>query len=1032
MFEKFLKFFVENSRMNYTLFVLVFAIGIWSYTKTPKEIFPNFDLDMISIKGSYSGASVDILDKMAVSEIEDNIKNIDSIDTISTIISPGKFTIVVELKKGHNKYVEADKLKDAITLIKSNLPSDMNEPSVNTLDRTRSLIDISVTSKKFSIDELKPFADDLKSKLLTINGINEITIFGDSDKYFEVLLDEKKIDALNLSQSEVFNVISNLSYIFPIGKIEDPKKHYYISTNNGAKNAEDFGNTLIKISNKTIYIKDIAHIKKKYEDSSTLYSANGENALSLEIVQSDTADAIKIVENIKKILPDIRKKNPDITISLSDDNSERIIDRLNVVTSNILFGIILITILVALLINSRMSFIIVVGIPTSFVLASIYIYLSGYTINMISLIGVLIAIGIVVDDAIVVSENIQQHLEEGYSPKDAAIKGAKEMVEPVTIASITTLFSFLPILLLSGTMGEVMKLIPIALSALVVASLIESFIFLPIHAAHTLKSNSKVTSWEKANKIYNKIIHFFMNWKKTFIVIFLIMVPLLTFKFISNSKFQMFPKFDASDVKITIKANANTTLEEAFKIVSSIEADLLKKSDELYIRNINSIAGYRKDVGNNTENFPYAMYMTVELQKTKPMNFLDEYITPNLSFHYDEEGRTRDIKSDLISDKLKSFLIENNYKSKFDLDEIEVLERKVGPVKSDIQIGIITPNNQKAINAVQKLDEELKKINGIKSSSNSLKFGIDEIKVKVNSYGEELGLTESFIGNYLSNLYLLKKKAVSFDEKEMLDIKIKSQNQDDFESFKNTKIPLNNGSFVSLYEVVELNTIRAFEQLLKDNGIKNFYVFANVNPDIITANEVLKKLKPILDEIEKDDVKVVLKGEAEKNAELGRDMLLATALALVLIMLSMLYLFNSFRETFIVMSVIPFSILGVLIGHQVFGLNLSMPSIIGALGLSGVVINDGIIMMTYLKKAKNMNEIFERATKRFRPIIITTVTTVVGMLTLILYPSGEAVIFQPIAIALGFGLAWGTVLNLIYVPILYTLTHKLRKMPKEI
>lgn len=1032
MFEKFLRFFVENSRMNYTLFILVFAIGIWSYTKTPKEIFPNFELDMISIKGSYSGASVDILDKMAVSEIEDNIKNIESIDTMSTIISPGRFTIVLELKKGHNKYVEADKIKDAITLIKTNLPSDMNEPSVNTLDRTRALINLSVTSKKHSIDELKPFADELKSKLLSVNGINEINIFGDSDKYFEVLLDEKKIDALNLNKSEVFNVISNLSYIFPIGKIEDPKKHYYISTNNGAKNAEDFGNTLIKISNKTIYVKDIAHIKKKYEDSSTLYSSNGESALSLEIVQSDTADAIKIVENIKKQLPDIKKTVPDINISLTDDNSERIVDRLNVVTSNILFGIILITILVALLINARMSFIIVIGIPTSFVLAAIYMYLSGYTINMISLVGVLIAIGIVVDDAIVVSENIQQHLEEGYSPKEAAIMGAKEMVEPVTIASITTLFSFLPILMLSGTMGEVMKLIPIALSALVVASLIESFIFLPIHAAHTLKSNSKVTSWEKANEVYNKIIHFFMHWRKTFIVIFLILVPFLTYKFISDSKFQMFPKFDATDVKITIKANANTTLEEAFKIVSSIEADLLKRSDELYIRNINSIAGYRKDVGNNTENFPYAMYMTVELQKTKAMNFLDEYITPNLSFHYDEEGRTRDVKSDLISDKLKQFLVENNYKAKFNLDEIEVLEKKVGPVKSDIQIGIITPNNQKAINAVQKLDDELKKITGIKSSSNSLKFGIDEIKIKVNSYGEKLGLTESFIGNYLSNLYLLKKKGVSFDEKEMLDIKIKSQNQDDFESFKNTKVPLENGSYVSLYEVVELNTLRAFEQLLKDNGIKNFYVFANVNPDIITASEVLNKLKPILEEIEKNDIKVVLKGEAEKNAELGRDMLLATILALVLIMLSMLYLFNSFRETFIVMSVIPFSILGVLIGHQIMGLNLSMPSVIGALGLSGVVINDGIIMMTYLKKAKNMNEIFERATKRFRPIIITTVTTVVGMLSLILYPSGEAVIFQPIAIALGFGLAWGTVLNLIYVPILYTLTHKLRKMPKEI
>lgn len=1031
MFEKILRFFVENSRMNYTLFILVFAIGVWSYTKTPKEIFPNFELDMISIKGSYSGASVDILDKMVVVEIEDNIKNIDSIDTMSTIISPGKFTIVLELKKGHDKYVEADKIKDVITLVKTNLPSDMDEPSVNTLDRTRSLVDISVTSKKVSTDDLKPFADDLKSKLLTINGINEISIYGDSDKYFEVLLDERKIDALNLNKSDVFTVISNLSYIFPIGKIEDPKKHYYVSTNNGAKTAQEFENTLVKISGKTLYIKDIATIGKKYEDSSTLYSFNGKNSLSLQVVQSDTADAIKIVNEIKKLLPDIKTKNPDIDISIADDNSERIVDRLNVVSSNIMLGIILITIIVALLINLRMSFIIIVGIPTSFVLAAIYFYLSGYTINMISLVGVLIAIGIVVDDAIVVSENIQQHIEDGYPPKEAAIMGAKEMVEPVTIASLTTLFSFLPILMISGTMGEVMRLIPIALSALVVASLIESFVFLPIHAAHTLKTDDKVTSWEKANEIYNKIIHFFMNWKKSFIVIFLIMVPILTFEFISNSRFQMFPKFDSTDVKITIKANANTTLEQAFEIVSSIESDLIKKSDQFYIRNISSVAGYRKDVGNNTENFPYAMYMTVELQKAKASNFLDKYVTPFLSFHYDEEGRTREIKSDEVSTQLKEFLVLNDYKKKFNLDEIEVLEKKVGPIKSDIQIGVVTSNNQKAITAVQELDSELKKIIGIKSSSNSLKFGIDEIKVKVNSYGEELGLTESFIGNYLSNLYLLKKKAVSFDEKEMLDIKIKSQNKDDFESFKNTKIPLSDGTYVALYEVVDLNSIKAFEQLLKDNGIKNFYVFANVNPDVITASEVLNKLKPTLEKIEKDGVKIVLKGEAEKNAELGHDMLLATAFALVLIMLSMLYLFNSFRETFIVMSVIPFSILGVLIGHQVMGLNLSMPSLIGALGLSGVVINDGIIMMTYLKKAKTLDEIFQRATKRFRPIVITTVTTVIGMLTLILFPSGESVIFQPIAIALGFGLAWGTVLNLIYLPILYTLTHKLRKMPKE-
>lgn len=1029
MFEKFLRFFVKNSRMNYTLFFLVFAIGIWSYTKTPKEIFPSFELDMISVNGSYTGASVDILDRMAVSEIEDNIKNIDGIEDISTVISPGQFTIILELKKGKNKYNLADKVKDAITLTKSNLPSDMDEPSTNVIERRRALIDISLTSQKYSTDDMKIFADKLKSKILSIEGVGDVTIYGDSDKYYEILLNDKRIDALNLNKSEVFDVISKLSYIFPIGKIEGKQKHYYLSTYNGAKNAKDFAQIKIKLSNNILYLRDIATISKKYEDSSTLYSFNGKNALSLAVEQSETADALAVSKKIEKLLKELNSniENKDIKMTVSDDNSEKIKDRLNIVISNIMLGIILITILVAILINFRMSAIIAIGIPTSFVIAAMYMYLFGYSINMISLVGVLIAIGIVVDDAIVVSENIQQHIEEGFEPKEAAVLGAKEMVKPVTIASITTLFSFLPILMISGTMGEVMKLIPIALSALLVASLIESFLFLPIHAAHTLKSGAKITSWKKANEIYSIIIHFFMRYRKTFLFLFIILVPVATFLEMKHSRFQMFPKFDATDVKISIKANENTSLEDSFKIVQKIEADLIKKSDAFAIRSIDSVAGFRRDTGNNSERFPYVMYMTVELKKLKQMNFLDKYITPYLTFYYDEEGRVRTQKSKQIAKKLKNFIEKKNYKEKFNLSEIVVLEKKVGPVKADIKIGLVSNNNEKIINSIGKLTKAIENLDGIKSVSNSLKFGIDEIKIKVNDYGESLGITESFIGSYLSNLYLEKKKSVTFDDKEMLDVKIKSLNKDDYETFKNTEIPIKNGtSFVRLYEIADFNIIKSFEQLIKDNTDKNFYVYANVNPDIITSTEAEEKLSSVLDEIKKSGVRLVFKGEAEKKKDLKHDMLMATALALVLIMLAMLYLFNSFRETFILMSVIPFSLLGVLIGHEVIGLNLSMPSLIGALGLAGVVINDGIIMMTYLKKAKSIDEVFYRATKRFRPIILTTITTLIGMSSLIFFPTGQAVIFQPIAIALGFGLAWGTVLNLIYLPVLYTISHKLK------
>ncbi len=1026
MFSKFLRFFIENSRMNYTLFILVFAIGIWSYSKTAKEIFPSFELDMISIRGSYTGASVDILNKMAVIEIEDNIKSIEGIDDISTIISPGRFSIIIELKKGYNKYNISNKIKDAVALMKGNLPSDMDEPSVNALERHKGLIDISLTSKELSTDQMKPFANDFKSKILMIEGVGDATIYGDSDKYFEILINEKKIQALGLNQSEVLNAISTLSYIFPIGTIEDKKKHYYISTNNGAKLSSNLANTILKISDKKVYLSDIAYVSKKYEDSSTLYSFNGKSALSIAVEQQDTGNAIKIAKNISKLIKQVNKTNDKIITTVSDDNSKRIKDRLNIVVSNILLGIILITILVAILINFRMSFIIGLGIPTSFVIAAIYFYFSGYTVNMISLVGVLIAIGIVVDDAIVVSENIQQHIEDGMPPKEAAIQGASEMVKPVTIASATTLFSFLPVLMISGTMGEVMKLIPIALSALVVASLIESFVFLPIHAAHTLKNGAKVTSWELANKYYGKVIHFFMRWKKSFLILFIIVVPLLIKFNLESSRFQMFPKFDSTDIKVSMKANKNTTLEDAFKIVQDIEKDLIKQKDKFFIKSIDSVAGYRRDSGNTTENYPYVMYMTLELQELKADNIIDKYITPYLSFYYDDKGRTRTEKSQQIAKKLKVFLKQEQYKKKYNLEDLAVLEKKVGPIKSDIKIGLVSTDNKKIVTYIEKLSKELKSYNGIKTVSNTVKYGVDEIKLKVNAYGESLGIDEAYIGQYLSNMYLLKKLSVSFDDSSMLDIKIQSTNKDDFENFRNSEILLKDGTLVRLNEVCVFNVHKSLEKLIKDNGDVNFYVFANVNPDIITANEVLEKLQPLLDEIEQDNVKIVLKGEAAKNKELKHDMILASSLSILLIMLSMLYLFNSFRETFILMSVIPFSLLGVLVGHQIMGINLSMAAMIGALGLAGVVINDGIIMMTYLKKAKTLEEVFFRATKRFRPIILTTITTLIGMSSLIFFPTGQAVIFQPIAIALGFGLAWGTVLNLIYLPVLYSFAHKIK------
>ena len=1027
MFENILRFFVNNSRLNYFLFVLVFITGIVLYTKTPKEIFPSFELDMVSVNGYYAGSSIDMLDKMAVKEIETELKNIDGIDKMATVISAGKFSIILELEKRVDKYNTADKVKDAITLTKQYLPSDMDEPSVKVLEIKKDLMRIAISSNQVSHAELIEAANKLKDKITILKNISEVSIFGDSDKYYDIRLHSEKIRALGLDENAVITALSGLSYIFPIGTIEDSKNgHYFISTYNGPKDAKAMLQSQLKVSGKTLYLGDIATVSKRYEDTATMFSIDTKHAVDLSVKQSSQGNALELSKAIVALVDQSNTTSKNITYTIHDDRSETIKDRLNIVISNILLGLILIGLLVALLINKRMSFIISLGIPTSFVMGASYLYLAGYSINMISLIGVLIALGIIVDDAIVVSENIQQHIEEGVAPKEAAILGAKEMFKPVTIASLTTLFAFIPALMMSGTMGEVIKLIPIAVSVLVLASLIESFLFLPIHAAHVLKKEQKTTSWEGINRFYSWVIHFFMRYKKTFLTLFIILVPLLIVIGIKASKFQMFPQFDATTINITMKSNVNTKTEETIEYLKAIEKDLYERKDQYFISHVGSVAGWRRDSAGNSETYPYVGQITIELQKLKAQNFVDKFITPTLSFYYDEEGRTREDKSVIIAKELRHFLETQKYKEKFNLSDLAIVERKVGPIKSDLKIGLVSDDNQKVMHYAKQMKDALRQINGIVSVNDAMNFGVDEIKLQVNSYGESLGLSEQKLGVFLSNFYLERKIGFAFDSSDLLELKIRSVQKDSLDVLKNFQIKLDDNQFVALKDVVHFNVIKSFEKIIKDSGEKNFYIYANVDSKKITATETLEQIDSILEEAKKDGIKIILKGEEEKKKELKSDMMAASGVAMLLIMLSLLYLFNSFRETFMMMSVIPFAFLGVLIGHFTLGINLSMPSIIGMLGLSGVVINDGIIMVMNLKKANNMEEIFFYASKRFRPIVLTSVTTLIGLSSLVFFPTGQAAIFQPMAIALAFGLAWGTILNLLYLPVLYTILNQKR------
>jgi hydrophobic/amphiphilic exporter-1 (mainly G- bacteria), HAE1 family len=1024
LFDKVLKFFIENYRMNYILFILIFIFGVYSYNKIPKEIFPQIEPNVISIKGSYSGTSVDVLNKIAVQEIENGVKNIDGVKSITSTISTSNFRIYLELDDNSNKNDIKDKIKDTISTIKSNLPSNMKEPSVNSVIQSRSILHLAIFSSKLKNNDLKEVAKSIKDKILSIKDISDVTIYGDSKEFYELIINERKIEAYGISLDKTLNILSQLSYIYPLGKIDDKNSQYYLSTTNSRSSIKEFENTIININNKKILIKDIATIKKTYEKSSTLASLNSNNAIILAVSQDPRGDAITISSQITTLLSKI--DIPNVEFKIRRDQSKLIKNRLNTVISNIMLAIILITLLTYILINIRMAFIIAIGIPTAFMLGAIYFYISGQSINISSLIGVLIAIGIIVDDAIIISENIQQYIEKGYSNTKAALVGTKEMAKPLIIATLTTLFAFLPLLMLSGKIGQIIQLIPIAFSALVFASIVESFIFLPIHSTHILNKNSRPLSWEKIKNIYMNVLKYLTYYQKTFLTIFILIVPLLIYAGVKNSKFQIFQSFDASSISITFKASSNTTLKESLNIIQQIEKEILTKKNDFFTKDITSVAGYTRTATGSSEVLPYVGYITLELYNKQPSNFVDKYINPYLSPYPTPIQQIRTKSSQEISKDIRAWLKKSNLKTKYNLNTLLVLERRIGNTKTDIRIGVVSSDYKKAIKTAKKIKTKLQSTKGIKFSGHNIQLGTKELKLELNSYGKKLGITQQYLGQFLSNFYLNKKIGVIIGDKELLDIKIKSINKDSLKELKNLKIPLLNGNLVTIKEITIFKETKTLEKLLKDDGKTNFFVFANIDEKISTSNEILNELKPFFNSLKKDDIQLVFKGEQEQNKTIKNDMILASSIALLLIFLAILYLFNSIKETFILLSIIPFSFLGIFIGHNILDLNISLPSLIGALGLAGVIVNDGIIMMMTIKKAKNKEDIFTLAARRFRPIILTSITTIVGLSSLIFFASGQSVTFQPIGVSIGFGLLWGTILNLIYLPIMYNFLHKYR------
>jgi len=1028
---KIIKYFIDNTSLNHMILTFLLMAGVLAYIKIPKEIFPDVTLNMILISGSYSGASANTLDKMVVRDIEDDVSSVSGVSKIESVIRPGLFSVVLTLDDNADSYIVLNKVKDKLANVRQNIPSDMNEPVATVLDRNRDLIKLSVASKNADFERLLGETKEIKSKLAKIEHISEVVIYGDSEEKLELKIDDFALNAYKLSASDVISAIRNLSYIFPIGDIDDKENFIYVSTSNGKADIAEWENTLLDIGGKQLYLKDIASIRLYHPQDITLSTFNGTYNLVMKISKDVDGNSIALSKELRNYVEEtLQPMYPDLTFDFFQDSSEPIDERLSIIISNLTFGLILIFFTMYFLINRNTAIIVTLGVPFAFIIGLLFIYQSGFSLNMVSLIGALLVVGIAVDDAVVVSENIQRHIDEGMEPADAAIAGVKEMVLPITMATLTTVAAFLPMFMLSGEMGMFIKLIPVVVIMVLFGSLIESFFFLPLHAKELLKKGDRSLDWSPVTSRYERILHRLIHHKKLTLALFFIVVPLLTVVTIKSLHFQLFPAFDSRTLNITGKLSVNTTLEETYTISNNIEKVILAHKDELFIKSTSMLSGMRRNLTNSWDTGTNLFYISLELEEQVPQNWVNHYVNPILdfSFAFNPPEKVRDIPSYEVANRLRALMREEE--KKYSIEELVVTEQRAGIVKTDIELNLIGSDNAKIQKAIEELELQLGQIAGVKDIVDNVRLGKMEYKVKLNAYGEQLGLSEGAVAQTLSAYFLGSRKAQTFGQEGVVDITTEYSQKDSLSTLREFEVPLGDGRFVQLQEVADFIEIQDYEIIEKEDGDIVKTVSASVDKKVITPSEVLKMLEPLTSKIESEGIRIEILGEKEKNDQLKKDMLTASVFALFIMLILLLLIFPKIKYALMILSVIPFSIVGALLGHIVMGMNLAMPSVIGILGLAGVVINDGIIMLDFLHGTHNAREFYYRAKLRLRPIVITTVTTFVGLSTLMFFASGQAVIMQPLAISLGFGLIWGTFMNLFYLPTLYALVNRIHDEPQ--
>ena len=1016
-----IRYFTEHPTAGNILMMAIIAIGLFSLTNLNKETFPLLDPSKVKVTMVYPGANPADVEDGICNRLEDATDGISFLKEQVCDARDNMALFTLEMQEAGNIEAFYDDIKAAIDSI-SDFPEETEDAIIEQLGRVSLVANIAITSKNLTTAELKALTESYRNKLLAIPQIPIVTVDGFSTHQLQVLINPDTLLKYKLSVQDIARLIGAHAIELPAGLLEGSETSYQIRFDNVRKTAEELADLVILNSpdGGEIKLGDIARIEDKFEKDEQRIELNGVAAGLLKISKNTTDDTLKVFKVLNDFVEAENRILPEGThLTITQDKASIVSDRLSLLMKNGWQGLLLASLALLLFFNWRYTFWVVLGLPVSFLGGLAMMVMFGVTINMISMIALLMAIGILMDDAIVLSESIAYEYKKGLSPLEAAIKGTNRVVTGVFASFLTSAFLFGSLLMMKGDMGQILGVLPVVLLSVLTISLIEAFLILPNHLKHSLQHvhhkephelRKKIEAGfsrlqEAVGRFADKAIKF-----RYITVGFALAMLVFSIGLIATGtvKFKAFPELEGNTVDARILLPQGTPLAETERVVGV----LLKALDEtLIVLNENESEALLENVqvtygvhADSLENGTHLATIGLDLLNTEKRNTKIAELT-NL---------WRKNSGDLPS--VVSVLFK---------------EPRHGPAGRAIEIRLSGHNLDNLSQASWELQNWLRGYAGVTNLLDDLRPGKPEYSVQLKHGALAAGVDAQSISSQLRAAYQGVKISEIYRQREAYEIiaKLDSKAGKELHDFDNFTVFSKNGEPVPLSSVAIITENRGFSRIGRINHNRTVTIYGDVDAEVANTSEIIAGTeKNFLHDLQQryPEITFSLKGEVEKGGETKGSILGGFVLGALGVFLLLSLIFRNYREPAIVMLNIPLALIGAIWGHLIMGLDFTLPSMIGFVSLAGIVVNDSILLVVFVKQHVEDGLVFHDAASqavrdRFRAIFLTSITTVAGLTPLLFETSTQALILVPLVTSIVFGMLTSTLLVLLVLPSVYAI-----------